>query len=158
MIRGANDGLPIEAFIHRWKTQHTETYTDSNGRTQTRTVTGKVVEAGNGAPIGSQRKRAATFAAYRVETVEEFARGTAGSSRIVANKDKGGNHRKGEVIGELHARLGENRQCALSAHEVRRRHDDPPAEPQLAGHAGDPGHGFESDRSMRASRHEKHLW
>jgi hypothetical protein len=39
VIRGANDGLPIEAFIHRWKTQRTETYTDSNGRTQTRTVT-----------------------------------------------------------------------------------------------------------------------
>jgi hypothetical protein len=31
--------LPIEAFIHRWKTQRTETYTDSDGHTQTRTVT-----------------------------------------------------------------------------------------------------------------------
>ena len=39
MIRGANDGLPIEAFIHRWKTQRTETYTDSEGHSQTRTVT-----------------------------------------------------------------------------------------------------------------------
>jgi hypothetical protein len=39
VIRGSNDGLPIEAFIHRWKTQRTETYTDSNGRTKTRTVT-----------------------------------------------------------------------------------------------------------------------
>jgi hypothetical protein len=39
VIRGSNDGLPIEAFIHRWKTQRTETYTDSNGRTQRRTVT-----------------------------------------------------------------------------------------------------------------------
>jgi hypothetical protein len=39
VIRGANDGLPIEAFIHRWKTQRTETYADSDGRTQTRTVT-----------------------------------------------------------------------------------------------------------------------
>jgi hypothetical protein len=39
VIRGSNDGLPIEAFIHRWKTQRTETYTDSEGRTQTRTVT-----------------------------------------------------------------------------------------------------------------------
>jgi hypothetical protein len=39
VIRGANDGLPVEAFIHRWKTQRKETYTDSNGRTQTRTVT-----------------------------------------------------------------------------------------------------------------------
>jgi hypothetical protein len=39
VIRGSNDGLPIEAFIHRWKTQRTETYTDSDGKTQTRTVT-----------------------------------------------------------------------------------------------------------------------
>jgi hypothetical protein len=39
VIRGNNDGLPIEAFIHRWKTQRTETYTDSEGRTRTRTVT-----------------------------------------------------------------------------------------------------------------------
>jgi hypothetical protein len=39
VIRGSNDGLPIEACIHRWKTQRTETYTDSEGRTQTRTVT-----------------------------------------------------------------------------------------------------------------------
>ena len=39
VIRGSNDGLPIEAFIHRWKTQRTETYTDSNGHTRTRTVT-----------------------------------------------------------------------------------------------------------------------
>ena len=39
VIRGSNDGLPIEAFIHSWKTQRTETYTDSEGRNQTRTVT-----------------------------------------------------------------------------------------------------------------------
>jgi Protein of unknown function (DUF3137) len=39
VIRGSNNGQPIEAFIHRWKTQRTETYTDSEGRTQTRTVT-----------------------------------------------------------------------------------------------------------------------
>jgi hypothetical protein len=39
VIRGSNDGLPVEAFIHRWKTHRTETYTDSDGRTQTRTVT-----------------------------------------------------------------------------------------------------------------------
>ena len=32
VIRGSNDGLPIEAFIHRWKTQRTETYTDSDGK------------------------------------------------------------------------------------------------------------------------------
>jgi hypothetical protein len=37
--------LPIEAFIHRWKTQRTETYADSNGRTQTRTVTDNHSEA-----------------------------------------------------------------------------------------------------------------
>jgi hypothetical protein len=39
VIRGSNDGLPVEAFIHRWKTQRTETYTDSEGHSQTRTVT-----------------------------------------------------------------------------------------------------------------------
>ena len=39
VIRGYNDGLPIEAFVHRWKTERTETYTDSDGRTRTRTVT-----------------------------------------------------------------------------------------------------------------------
>jgi hypothetical protein len=39
VIRGSNDGLPIEAFVHRWKTQRTETYTDSDGRSRTRTVT-----------------------------------------------------------------------------------------------------------------------
>lgn len=39
VIRGYNDGLPIDAFIHRWKTNRTETYTDSEGRQQTRTVT-----------------------------------------------------------------------------------------------------------------------
>ena len=39
VIRGDNDGLPIIAFIHRWKTQRTETYTDSEGRSRTRTVT-----------------------------------------------------------------------------------------------------------------------
>lgn len=39
VIRGNNDGLPIEAFIHRWHTQRTESYTDSDGRPRTRTVT-----------------------------------------------------------------------------------------------------------------------
>jgi hypothetical protein len=39
VIRGNNDGLPIEAFIHRWQTQRTESYTDSEGRSRTRTVT-----------------------------------------------------------------------------------------------------------------------
>jgi hypothetical protein len=31
VIRGNNDGLPIEAFIHRCQTQRTETYTDCEG-------------------------------------------------------------------------------------------------------------------------------
>lgn len=39
VVRGANDGLPVEAFEHHWMTTRTETYTDSQGRTQTRTVT-----------------------------------------------------------------------------------------------------------------------
>ena len=39
VVRGYNDGLPIEAFIHRWKTQRTERYTDSDGNSRTRTVT-----------------------------------------------------------------------------------------------------------------------
>ncbi len=39
VIRGYNDGLPIEAFIHRWKTERTERYTDSDGNSHTRTVT-----------------------------------------------------------------------------------------------------------------------
>ena len=39
VVRGDNGGLPVEAFIHRWKTQHTETSTDSQGKTTTRTVT-----------------------------------------------------------------------------------------------------------------------
>lgn len=39
VVRGFNDGLPVEGFVHRWKTSHVETSTDSEGRTQTRTVT-----------------------------------------------------------------------------------------------------------------------
>ncbi len=39
VVHGDNGGLPVDGFIHRWKTQRTETYTDSEGRTQTRTVT-----------------------------------------------------------------------------------------------------------------------
>ncbi|HET9647183.1 MAG TPA: hypothetical protein VFP34_03015 [Microlunatus sp.] len=39
VVRGANDGLPLEAFVHRWETTRTETSTDSEGRTTTRTVT-----------------------------------------------------------------------------------------------------------------------
>ena len=39
LVRAANDGLPLDAFIHRWKTRRTETYTDSDGNTRTRTVT-----------------------------------------------------------------------------------------------------------------------
>ena len=39
VVRGSNDGLPVEGLVHRWKTQRTEHYTDSEGRSQTRTVT-----------------------------------------------------------------------------------------------------------------------
>lgn len=39
LVRAGNDGLPLDAFVHHWKTSHTETTTDSEGRTQTRTVT-----------------------------------------------------------------------------------------------------------------------
>ena len=40
VIRGRDgDGPPFVAFTHHWKTTRTETYTDSEGRTQTRTVT-----------------------------------------------------------------------------------------------------------------------
>lgn len=39
VVRGANAGLPIDACLHRWKTQRTVTSTDSEGRTTTRTVT-----------------------------------------------------------------------------------------------------------------------
>ncbi|MEV8371790.1 hypothetical protein AB0P21_03585 [Kribbella sp. NPDC056861] len=40
VIRGRDgDGPPFVAFTHEWKTTRTETYTDSEGRSQTRTVT-----------------------------------------------------------------------------------------------------------------------
>lgn len=39
VVRGTNDGLPVEGLVHRWKTQRTEHHTDSEGRSQTRTVT-----------------------------------------------------------------------------------------------------------------------
>ena len=39
LVRGDNGGLPVEGLVHQWKTQRTETSTDSQGRTQTRTVT-----------------------------------------------------------------------------------------------------------------------
>ncbi|TDW92339.1 hypothetical protein [Kribbella sp. VKM Ac-2566] len=39
VIRGRDgDGPPFVAFKHHWKTSRTETYTDSNGNSQTRTV------------------------------------------------------------------------------------------------------------------------
>jgi hypothetical protein len=42
VIRGRDgDGPPFVAFTHHWKTTRTETYTDSEGRTQTRTVVEK---------------------------------------------------------------------------------------------------------------------
>lgn len=39
VVHSLNDGLPMEAFVHRWQTTHTETSTDSQGHTTTRTVT-----------------------------------------------------------------------------------------------------------------------
>ncbi|WBQ02255.1 hypothetical protein [Kribbella sp. CA-293567] len=40
VIRGRDgDGPPFVAFTHEWKTTRTESYTDSEGRSQTRTVT-----------------------------------------------------------------------------------------------------------------------
>lgn len=39
VVRGANGGLPVEGLVHRWKTQRTEHDTDSEGRSQTQTVT-----------------------------------------------------------------------------------------------------------------------
>lgn len=39
VVHGDNGGLPVDAFIHRWKTRRTETSTDSQGKTTTRTVT-----------------------------------------------------------------------------------------------------------------------
>ncbi|MFI7062498.1 hypothetical protein ACIBL3_16060 [Kribbella sp. NPDC050124] len=46
VIRGRDgNGPPFVAFTHEWKTTRTETYTDSEGRTQTRTVTENHSEA-----------------------------------------------------------------------------------------------------------------
>ena len=59
------------------------------------------------------RKRAATWCAYRVEKVEEFSSGVAGSSRIVATKDKGGHHRMNEAIGILRAQPDDDRELRL---------------------------------------------
>jgi len=39
VVRGSNDGLPVEGLVHRWKTRRTEHHTDSEGRSHTRTVT-----------------------------------------------------------------------------------------------------------------------
>lgn len=39
VVRGANDGLPLDAFVHHWKTSRTVTSTDSKGNSTTRTVT-----------------------------------------------------------------------------------------------------------------------
>lgn len=38
IIRSPNDGLALEAFVHRWQTTHTQTYTDSDGKSRTRRV------------------------------------------------------------------------------------------------------------------------
>ena len=39
IVRSPNDGLALEAFVHRWQTTHTQTYTDSDGKSGTRRVT-----------------------------------------------------------------------------------------------------------------------
>lgn len=39
VVRSPNDGLPLDAFVHRWQTTRGETYTDSDGETRTRNVT-----------------------------------------------------------------------------------------------------------------------
>jgi hypothetical protein len=38
-ITGLRDGIRMDAFTHEWKTDRTETYTDSRGQLRTRTVT-----------------------------------------------------------------------------------------------------------------------
>ncbi|MGV8909352.1 MAG: hypothetical protein ACOH1Y_10255, partial [Propionicimonas sp.] len=38
-ITGLRDGIRMDAFTHEWKTDRTETYTDSQGHMRTRTVT-----------------------------------------------------------------------------------------------------------------------
>lgn len=38
-ITGMRDGIRMDAFTHEWKTDRTETYTDSEGHSHTRTVT-----------------------------------------------------------------------------------------------------------------------
>jgi hypothetical protein len=38
LVRGVRDGIRVDAFRHHWKTEHIETYTDSEGHTHTRTV------------------------------------------------------------------------------------------------------------------------
>lgn len=58
-------------------------------------------EDGRGAPIGSQRKRAGTYSAFYVEVEKPFSQGLDGSARIVANKDKAGHFRKGDLIARL---------------------------------------------------------
>ncbi|HRA76362.1 MAG TPA: hypothetical protein PLE12_09020 [Propionicimonas sp.] len=39
LVRGFRDGIRLDAFVHEWKTTHTETTTDAQGNTSTRTVT-----------------------------------------------------------------------------------------------------------------------
>ncbi len=39
LVRGLRDGIRLDAFIHRWKTDRTVTETDAQGRHHTRTVT-----------------------------------------------------------------------------------------------------------------------
>lgn len=53
--------------------------------------------------IGSQRKRAAVSGAQYMQTVQRpFARGQAGSAKLVCAKDRHGNYAQGSKVAELH--------------------------------------------------------
>lgn len=53
-------------------------------------------------PIGSQRKRGAiTGAQYMQANLKPFSRGTAGRSKLVCAKDRGGNYAERAVVGHL---------------------------------------------------------
>lgn len=53
-------------------------------------------------PSGSKRKRAAiTGASYLVESLDAFVKGRGGRLRLTCAKDRHGNYRRGEVVGDL---------------------------------------------------------
>lgn len=53
-------------------------------------------------PSGSKRKRAAiTGASYLVEAIKPFVKGHGGRLRLTCAKDRHGNYRRGEVVGDL---------------------------------------------------------